>query len=74
MIKNCPMCESENVSIKADKHGPQYFVCNDCGYSESAEHTQDDLDEDDEAPVKPVVTTKKIKSPAKKSTVKRNKK
>ena len=48
------MCESDNISIKADSHGPQYFVCNDCGYSESAEHAHDELDDmDDEEPAVP---------------------
>ena len=73
---NCPMCESDNLSVKADKHGPQYFVCNDCGYSESAEHAHDDLDEDldEEVIVKPsksIKTVKFVKKTAKKSSVKK---
>lgn len=68
------MCESDNLSVKADKHGPQYFVCNDCGYSESAEHAHDDLDEDgdEDMPVKPVKTAKKtVKKTVKKSSTKK---
>ena len=67
------MCDSDSLSVKADKHGPQYFLCNDCGYSESAEHSHDDLDDDETLPVtvKKTSTKKVVK---KSNTKKRGKK